>query len=40
MTSLFKENKESLTVETYCSELGTVLSLIRGVHFEAKKLLK
>ena len=40
MTSSLKENEESLAAETYCSELGNVLLLIRGVHFEAKKLLK
>ena len=40
MTSSLKENEENLAVETYCSELGKVLLLIRGVHFEAKKLLK
>ena len=40
MTSSLKENEESLAVETYSSELGTVLLSIRGVHFEGKKLLK
>ena len=40
MTSSLKENEESLTAETYCSELGNILLLISGVHFEAKKLLK
>ena len=39
MTASLKGNKESLTLETYCSELGEVLLLVRGVHFEAKKLL-
>ena len=39
MTSSLKENEESLAAETYCSELGNILLLIRGVHFEAKKLL-
>ena len=40
MTSSLKENEESLAVQTYCSELATVQLLIRGAHFEAKKLLK
>ena len=40
MTSSLKESEENLAAETYCSELGNVLLLIRGVHFEAKKLLK
>ena len=41
MTSLLVENEESLAVERCCSELGTVVLLIKGgVHFEAKKLLK
>ena len=40
MTSSLKQNEASLVVETYCSELGTVLLLIRGAHFEARKLLK
>ena len=40
MTSSLKENEASLVVETYCSELATVLLLIRGAHFEARKLLK
>ena len=35
MTASLKENKESLTLETY-SELGEVLLLVMGVHFEAK----
>ena len=39
MTLSLKENEESLVVETYFIELGTVLLLIRGVHFEVKKLL-
>ena len=39
MTSSLKENEESLAAETYCSELDNILLLIRGVHFEAKKLL-
>ena len=34
------QNEESLADETKFSELGMVLLLIRGVHFEAKKLLK
>ena len=40
MTSSLRENEESLVKETYCSDLGTVLLLIREIHFEAKKLLK
>ena len=40
MASSLKENEEGLAVEKYCSELVKVLLLIRGVHFEAKKLLK
>ena len=40
MTSSLKENEESVVAETYCSELDNTLLLIRGVHFEAKKLLK
>ena len=40
MTSSLKENEESLAVETYCIELGTVLLLIREVDSEAKKILK
>ena len=40
LTSSFKENEETLAVEAYCSELGTVLLLIRREHFEAKRLSK
>ena len=40
MTSSLTQNEESLAVETYFSELGMVLLLIRGVYFEAKKLLQ
>ena len=40
MTSSLKENDEIQAVGTYCSELDTALLLIRGVYFEAKKLLK
>ena len=40
MISSLKENDESQTVGTYCNELDTVLLLIRGAYFEAKKLLK
>ena len=40
MTSSLKENEESMVAETDCSELDNTLLLIRGVHFEAKKLLK
>ena len=34
------QNEESLADETKFSEFGMVLLLIRGVHFEARKLLK
>ena len=40
MTSSLTQNEESLAVEAYFSELGMVLLLIRGVYFEAKKLLQ
>ena len=40
MISSLKENEESLAAETYCTELGNVLLLMKGVHFEVKKLLK
>ena len=32
MTYSFKENEESLAAETYCSELGDAILLIRGVY--------
>ena len=40
MASSLTQNEESLADETKFSELGMVLILIRGIHFEAKKLLK
>ena len=40
IASSLKQNEESLAVETYCDQLGTVLLLTREVDFEAKKLLQ
>ena len=40
ITSSLKQNEESLAVETYCRELGTVLLFKRGVDFEAKETVK
>ena len=40
ITSLLTQNEENLAFETQFSELDMMLLLTRGVHFEAKKLLK